>query len=283
AGSFDVSSRSLNIDGEDYYYLEAGSQHIETIVFLHGFGLSRNHWRGLIHLTCGRFRVIALEVPGLSQTVQLGSASYSLKNLADWLSRFLVARDLRECHLIGFSAGACIAAYQAAACPDRLKSLGLIGFPDLEYQARNLFNNSFDPCHIQNVNNLEDVIALWNRQFFDPPKLPKIMSRMYLHAFKSQKPFYTRVFSDISQSAPLLMARLHRIQTPTLLLRGSKDSFCSINTLSVLKSIIPQAKLREIQNAGHLVYLEKQVAVSEHITRFIENIPQKNRDMVRIA
>ncbi len=272
AGSFDVTSKCETIGGEEYQYLEAGHDRTQPIILLHGLGLSKNQWRGVIHLTCSSHKIYALEVPGLSQKLRLQNGQYSIPNLSRWLNKFIEQNEISDYHLVGFSAGSCIAAYHATSNPSQMRSLTLLGFPDLEHPSQDKTVNSFDPCRVSSVNTIDDITALWNQQFYDAPKLPKIMSRMYLNAFTSQKSFYVKVFQELSESAPILMARIHTIKAPTLLIRGSQDNFSSSDTMNLLKRMIPRVKFREIPNAGHLAYLEKQVAVTEHISRFIHSL-----------
>ncbi len=97
----------------------------ETIVLLHGFGGYHGDWTDIQPELARDFRVIAYDLPGHAQSLDMpgaGSATAAAKAvLAD-----LDARSIARAHLAGFSMGGAIATLTAMRAPDRVASLTLL-------------------------------------------------------------------------------------------------------------------------------------------------------------
>ena len=60
--------RSVNVDGLDVFYREAGSPAAPTLLLLHGFPTSSHMFRDLIPLLSNRFHLVAPDLPGFGHT-----------------------------------------------------------------------------------------------------------------------------------------------------------------------------------------------------------------------
>lgn len=269
AGSIGVKSQHVDIQGSRYRYLEAGKRNKATIILLHAFGLSSNQWIGFMHLLSRDLHVIAPDIPGLSPTNESPDKRYTFRSLSNWLKAFTDTLSLDAYHLLGFSAGACVATQHAISQTDNVNSLVLLGFPDLLYPKANMHENLFDTCRYEEIKTIDDVKKLWVSQFYEAPKIPTFMSRMFLETLKSQKPFLLNVLTDISESSPLLMAKLHQIECPTLFIKGSHDQSSSQETLEFTKRAISTIKCKTINHAGHFAYLEKKSAIVREVHNFL--------------
>lgn len=67
-----------------------------------------------------------------------------------------------------------------------------------------------------------------------------------------------------------LKAYLEKINVPTLLIWGTKDTATPLLNGITMENKIPQAKLIKIENCTHYVYLEKLPYVAKIITEFFE-------------
>src|SRR5262245_42635319 len=56
---------------------------------------------------------------------------------------------------------------------------------------------------------------------------------------------------------PKLKHRLHRVNVPTLFLRGASDGIVSAEYLERYAALIPQARTETIAEAGHLPHVEQ--------------------------
>jgi pimeloyl-ACP methyl ester carboxylesterase len=60
--------RSVNVDGLDVFYREAGNPAAPALLLLHGFPTSSHMFRDLIPLLSDRFHLVAPDLPGFGHT-----------------------------------------------------------------------------------------------------------------------------------------------------------------------------------------------------------------------
>ena len=60
--------RSVNVDGLDVFYREAGNPDAQTLLLLHGFPTSGHMFRDLIPLLSDRVHIVAPDLPGFGRT-----------------------------------------------------------------------------------------------------------------------------------------------------------------------------------------------------------------------
>jgi pimeloyl-ACP methyl ester carboxylesterase len=68
---------------------------------------------------------------------------------------------------------------------------------------------------------------------------------------------------------PKLKHRLHRVNVPTLFLRGASDGIVSAEYLERYAALIPQTRTETIADAGHLPQVEQPAATAVKVLRFL--------------
>ena len=63
-----VHHKTVNIDGLDIFYREAGSKDMPTLLLLHGFPTSSQMFRNLIPALADRYHVVAPDYPGFGNS-----------------------------------------------------------------------------------------------------------------------------------------------------------------------------------------------------------------------
>ena len=117
--------RSVNIDGLDIFYREAGSAAAPTILLLHGFPTSSHMFRDLIPRLADRFHLVAPDYPGYgaSSMPGLDEFEYSFDNLARVVERFLDKLEIDRYSIYLMDYGATVGYRVAANRPERVESL----------------------------------------------------------------------------------------------------------------------------------------------------------------
>jgi pimeloyl-ACP methyl ester carboxylesterase len=69
--------RSVNVEGLDVFYREAGNPAAPTLPLLHGFPTSSHMFRDLIPPLSDRFRVVAPDLPGFGRRTTCPPATNS--------------------------------------------------------------------------------------------------------------------------------------------------------------------------------------------------------------
>jgi pimeloyl-ACP methyl ester carboxylesterase len=65
-------------------------------------------------------------------------------------------------------------------------------------------------------------------------------------------------------------ATVRNISCPTLVIHGSQDRYVPVANAAALAEAIPDSRLRVIEDAGHLVFIEQAKEVNEEITSFLK-------------
>ncbi len=117
--------RTVEIDGFDIFYREAGPAGAPVVLLLHGFPTSSHMFRNLIPALSDRFRLVAPDYPGFgaSSMPKLDEFDYSFDNLARMVEQFTDALDLDAYSLYLMDYGAPVGFRLATARPERVRSL----------------------------------------------------------------------------------------------------------------------------------------------------------------
>lgn len=65
------------------------------------------------------------------------------------------------------------------------------------------------------------------------------------------------------------------IASPTLVIHGAEDRYVPVTNAAALAQAIPDARLRVVDDAGHLVFIEQAEEVNEGIISFLETCERK--------
>lgn len=120
-----VRYQSLDVQGVNVFYREAGSPQAPTVLLLHGFGASSYMFRDLMPKLAEKYHVIAPDLPGFGQTtVKPGvKFNYSFDNLASVIDAFTVAKKLDSYALYVFDYGAPVGWRLAVKNPEKITAI----------------------------------------------------------------------------------------------------------------------------------------------------------------
>jgi pimeloyl-ACP methyl ester carboxylesterase len=117
--------KTVDVDGTEIFYREAGDSSRPTILLLHGFPTSSHMFRNLIPQLADRYHVVAPDLPGFGFTHAPDRASfpYTFERLAEVIDRFTEVLDLKHFALLVFDYGAPVGFRIALKHPDRITAL----------------------------------------------------------------------------------------------------------------------------------------------------------------
>ncbi|MDQ0252345.1 pimeloyl-ACP methyl ester carboxylesterase [Sphingomonas kyeonggiensis] len=81
-----ISNRTVDVDGLNIFYREAGTVGQPKLLLLHGFPSSSHMFRDLIPLLADRFHIVAPDLPGFGQSDDPRANSFD--SIADTIERF---------------------------------------------------------------------------------------------------------------------------------------------------------------------------------------------------
>jgi len=117
--------KTIEIDGQDIFYREAGPKDAPTIVLLHGFPTSSHMFRNLIPALSHKYHVIAPDYPGYGNSSMplVNEYEYSFDHLAEVIDEFLIKKRIDKYTLYVMDYGAPIGFRIAAKHPERTQAL----------------------------------------------------------------------------------------------------------------------------------------------------------------
>jgi pimeloyl-ACP methyl ester carboxylesterase len=217
---------------------------------------------------------------GLSSCVDFSQQPYNLFDLMQDAYAVLTARKNAFAHIIGTSMGGYIAQLLALNHPEQVKSLTLISSsPDLSIlidpyakKTGKIHNSSTLPLPHDEVINMLSQDA----EHSSPEPVDQLAAQ--IHSWKilngSKAPFDTEMFLKAAQARAAhtknptaaenhlraiantdfnIIDKLAQITAPTLIMHGNEDPILPLAHGQALASAMPKAKLKIIDNMGHLL------------------------------
>lgn len=120
-----IHYRSIEIDGVDVFYREAGPADAPVLLLLHGFPTSSHMFRNLIPLLADRYHVIAPDYPGFghSDAPDHKEFDYTFAHLADIVDQLTVELGADQYSMYVMDYGAPVGYRLALKHPERVQTL----------------------------------------------------------------------------------------------------------------------------------------------------------------
>ena len=119
--------RTVNVDGLDIFYREAGPESAPTLLLLHGFPTSSHMFRDLIPMLADRYHLIAPDYPGFGNSAcpAVSEFAYSFDHLTDIIQAFIEQLGLKKYVLYQQDFGGPVGFRLATRRPERIQALVL--------------------------------------------------------------------------------------------------------------------------------------------------------------
>ena len=120
-----VRYRTIDVEGLDVFYREAGNPEAPKLLLLHGFPSSSHIFRDLVPHLSDRFHVVAPDLPGFGRTAMPARDTfrYTFDNLARVVGRFTERVGLDRFALYVFDYGAPTGFRIAVRHPERIAAI----------------------------------------------------------------------------------------------------------------------------------------------------------------
>jgi pyruvate dehydrogenase E2 component (dihydrolipoamide acetyltransferase) len=268
-----VSDEDEEASGPHYEYVETSVGRLRyakrgtagtTVILIHGFGGDCDNWLFNIDALAEQATVYALDLPGHGGSVKK-LHNPGLASLTEAVGSFMDKLGISSAHLIGHSLGGAITMNLALDSPGRVRSMTLICSAGL---GSDIGPYVYDYLAANNRKDLKPVLetlfadkSLVSRQLVDDVLKFKRIDGVepVLEALAKS------VFGGGRQQV-LLADRLGAMHPPALVIWGGEDQVIP----SMHAANLPAAKVVVIDNAGHMVFMEKandvNALVGSHIS-----------------
>lgn len=285
-----VHYRTVQVEGVDVFYREAGPRDAPVILLLHGFPTSSHMYRNLIPQLADRYRVIAPDYPGFghSSMPPLDDFAYTFEHLAAVMEQFTQALGLTRYTLYVQDYGAPIGFRLAVRHPDRVEALivqngnayeeGLSEFwdpiralwrePSEQNRAAVRQFLEVDATRWQYTHGVSDTTRIspdtWtlDQRLLERPGNKDIQLAL-VYDYRTNLPLY-----------PEFQAYFRAHQPPMLIVWGRNDHIFPAAGALAYRTDLPKAELH-LFDTGHFALEEKGAEIARLIRAFLGRVARR--------
>ncbi len=271
-----ASSTFVRAGGARWHAQQMGSGPV--ILLLHGTGASCHSWRDVMPSLAENFTVIAPDLPRHAFTSGHGPETMALPSMARALGQLLDELNVQPDMIVGHSAGAALALQIAL---DRKLDIPLIGlnaalrpFPGLAAQlfpafAKMLFVNPLVPrLFSKSVSRREDAEKFLRRA--TNSRIDEAGMACYAALLANSRHTKGALAMMANWDLPALQSRLPSIKNPVLLVHSVRDKAVPISAAREAAQLLPNARLEELPQLGHLAHEEDPENAARLIAAFAD-------------
>lgn len=212
----------------------------DTIIILHGWGLDRTEYDGLVSLLKEKnYKVFAIDMPGFGEE-PLPKKFLTLDDYVEFVNAFLKKSDIRKAMVIGHSFGGRVAIKYAFKYPQLVKKIVLTGVPVIR--------------HVSLKGKIASKLSALGTGFNGfSPKL-KTLFRKGLYFFIGEWDYYNSgklqtVFKNVIKEDT--MQYLKKLKVPIILIWGENDSVTPVSDVDKIKKAVPKVSYSVVSNTTH--------------------------------
>jgi len=256
---------NFQLENKNIYASDAGQgidENKETIVFLHGSGLSHIVWSLTEQFfSNNNFNVLSIDLPGHGNSD--GPCLDSIEKIADWLEQVFVKLNLKQLIIVGHSQGCLEILEYASKYKKRLKKLVFIG------------GSNTMPVHADLIdlakNGDTDAVKLmmkWgyegSKKFIGGNPVEKIIqSPRDIREILAVDLIACNNYTNGSDAA-------RSIDCPSLLIFGSLDKMVNLESGKKFSSFIKNSTTHIIEGCGHMIMIEKAFEMRDKVLEFLK-------------
>ena len=277
--------RTLDVDGLEIFYREAGPRDAPTILLLHGFPTSSHMFRNLIPALSDRFHLVAPDYPGFGQSAMppLGTFDYTFDHLAGVMERFTERLGLTRYSLYVQDYGAPIGFRLAVKHPERVQALVIQngnayeeGLREFWEPLKAYWREPSDARRAELAKALELEGTRW--QYTHGVRRPELVSPdswlvdQYLLDRPGNKAIQLQLFYSYGSNPPLYpqwQEYFRRHQPPTLIVWGRNDPIFPAEGAHPYRRDLKDAELH-LLDTGHFALEEDGDEIARLMRRFLE-------------
>jgi 2-hydroxymuconate-semialdehyde hydrolase len=266
-----TTSRTATVLGIDTHYHDAGEGH--ALLMLHGSGpgvSAWSNWRPVVPELSRHFRVIAPDQIGFNRTQAPGNVEYGRKLWTEHALALLDELGIERCSIVGNSMGGAIAFSIAAARPelvDRLVVMGTMGVAmELPPGLAEVWGYEPSPAAMRRI---VELFAYDQRIVTDE----LVQMRYEASAEPTVRDAFSAMFPEPRQRGVDDLAlsddELRAIEQPVLLVHGYHDRIVPLASSMPLMNLLPDAQLHALNQSGHWVMIEQTEAFNAAVRSFL--------------
>jgi pimeloyl-ACP methyl ester carboxylesterase len=280
--------KTVNVNGLNIFYREAGPANAPTILLLHGFPSSSRMFDTLMPLLADRYHLVAPDYPGFgnSEAPAPDKFNYTFEALADIVGGFTIALHLDRYALFVQDYGGPVGYRLAVAHPERVmalivqnavaheEGLGRLAGQRKGFWADRAANEAKYRAFIASVETAKQrhIGASPHPERYDPDLW---MDEAAFLARPGEADIQSDLFYDYRNNLtayPAWQTWLRERHPPTLIVWGRYDPTFDVAEVAALTHDVPSAEVH-VLDAGHFALDESANDIAKLMSRFLGRLP----------
>jgi pimeloyl-ACP methyl ester carboxylesterase len=233
------------------------------LLFIHGAGGNHRIWENQTRYFSN---AIAIDLPGHDS----GDGRRTVDEYVEYVKKFCDEKGLKNIVMIGHSMGGAITLKFALTYPEYLKAIVLVDTGAKLKVAPIIFEEI--------KRNYDNVMELMKKYAFSE-KTPIEIKNKTVEIMKRVKP---EVFYGDFEACDKfdVMESLNKINLPTLIICGKDDLLTPVKYSEYLRANIPNSTLKVLDDAGHMVMLEKPEEFNKILEDFVNSLKDNSMQII---
>ncbi len=251
------------------------SLHLETagqgtaVLALHGLGSSGRDWEPVTRLLAERHHVVVPDLRGHGRS-GAPAGRYDVPSFARDVAGLCERLSLRRVHVIGLSMGGMIAFELALARPDLVRSMIIVNSgPDMVPRTPAIAMALGRRILVATLLGPRGMARILAPRLFPQPEQSELRERFRRSLAANDPIAYRR--STLGLMGWSVLHRLHEIACPVLVVASERD-YTPVSFKQAWLSRLPDARLVELADSGHLASLDQPVRLAEEALAFLAEV-----------
>ncbi len=262
-------------------YKEYGVEHNQTMLFIHGFGESKETWRFIAPALAKRYHLILLDLKGFGVSPKTGDDKYSVYDQALYVQKFIEQHHLQNLTIVGRSFGGGVALILALMQTKKLIQPTLnrmILINSMAYNQplpsmlRDLKIPIIGYLGIHLLSNHYMALEAYKYAFWNDDKIPKASvdySANMMAQPRAKYAYLKTVHNLIPDDVQSIEHEYQKIKLPTLIIWGKDDVSIHVDKAYRLHRDLKNSQLVILPHVGHMPQEEAPQKVVDAILKFM--------------
>ena len=269
--------REVEANGLRLHYLDWGGDALPLLLCIHGYAQNAHSWDFTALALRDRYRVLALDLRGHGDSQWAPDGDYSQQAYLADVQAFVEAVAPGPLVVVGLSLGGSIAYSYAATHPDRVRTLVVVDTgPETTGPGRGRIRRFVRQPDV--LDSFEAFVARTRRY---NSRRPEWQVRGSLRHSLRELPDgrwtwkYDPVLRSRRRPGPpqdpaARWSLWAQVRCPTLLVRGAASDLLDAAVAQRMVDELPNSRLVEVPNAGHLVPGDNPIAFEQTLAAFLQ-------------
>lgn len=270
--------RTFSSSSGEVRWAALGPEQAPPVVLVHGTPFSSYVWRSVARALAQDHRVYVWDLPGYGASAQYAGQDVTLRAQAWVLTELLDHWELVEPAVAAHDFGGCVALRARLLHGARYRRLALVdpvalapwGSPAYRLlgSRAEVFEQLPPALHRALV---AEYVSSAGHRGLSPGVLDRLVSPWCTAS--GQPAFYRQIAQNDMRFTDEIQHRYGELDLPVLICWGTDDTWIPVARGHELAGLIPEAELRLVDGAGHLVQEDAPAELTAALTRFLRTTP----------